>query len=130
MQRRNPLIEHFGKFNGRFTAFYYNPCLSGQLFHAFATSLMFRYIPIVFHCHRPPGSFGQQHQVIDVLGVHAEHIFVGVEVKQIHAAVVFLELLDHAPDKPLPILAAADQSQPSEFLCPESVTDFSRREIA
>ena len=61
------------------------------------------------------------------MGVHAEHIFVGVEVKQIHAAVVFLELLDHAPDKPLPILAAADQSQPSEFLCPESVTDFQQK---
>lgn len=77
-----------------------------------------------------PDHFGQQHQIVDVLGVHAEHIFVGVEVKQIHAAVIFLELLDHAPDKPLPVLAAADQSQPSEFLCPESVTDFSRREIA
>ena len=38
--------------------------------------------------------FGQQHQIVDVLGVHAEHILVGVEVKQIHAAVIFLELLD------------------------------------
>ena len=48
-------------------------------------------------------------------------------MKQIHAAVIFLELLDHAPDKPLPVLAAADQSQPSEFLCPESVTDFQQK---
>ena len=50
LQRRKgiPSLSILEKFNGRFTAFYYNPCLSGQIFHAFATSLMFRYIPIVF----------------------------------------------------------------------------------
>ena len=29
-----------------------------------------------------PDHFGQQHQIVDVLGVHAEHILVGVKVKK------------------------------------------------
>ena len=44
-----------------------------------------------------PDHFGQHHQIVDVLGIDAEHILVGVEVKQIHAAVIFLKLPDHAP---------------------------------
>ena len=66
-------------------------------------------------------------QIVDVLGVHAEHIFVGVEVKQIHAAVIFLKLPDHAPDQPFPVSAAAGQSQPAEFFCPKPIADFQQK---
>ena len=74
-----------------------------------------------------PNHFGQHHQIIDVLGVHAEHILVGVEVKQILTTIVFFELPDHAPDQPFPVSAAAGQSQPAEFFCPESVTDLQQQ---
>ena len=48
-------------------------------------------------------------------------------MKQIHAAVIFLELLDHAPDQPLPVSAASSQSQPTEYFRPESIVDFQQK---
>ena len=74
-----------------------------------------------------PDHFGQHHQIVDVLGIHAEHILVRVEVKQTHTAVVFLELPYHAPDQPLPVSAASSQSQPTEFFRPESIVDFKQK---
>ena len=74
--------------------------------------------------------FAKHHQVVDVLGIDAEHILVGVKVKQILTTIAFLKLPDHAPDQPFPVSAAAGQSQPAEFFCPEPSLIFSRREIA
>ncbi len=74
-----------------------------------------------------PDHFGQHHQIVNVLGIHAEHILVRVEVKQTHTAVVFLELPYHAPDQPLPVSAASSQSQPTEFFRPESIVDFQQK---
>ena len=48
-------------------------------------------------------------------------------MKQIHAAVIFLKLPDHAPDQPLPVSAASSQSQPTEYFRPESIVDFQQK---
>ena len=61
------------------------------------------------------------------MGIDAEHILVGVKVKQILTTIAFLKLPDHAPDQPFPVSAAAGQSQPAEFFCPEPVTDLQQK---
>lgn len=48
-------------------------------------------------------------------------------MKQILTTIAFLKLPDHAPDQPFPVSAAAGQSQPAEFFCPEPVTDLQQK---
>ena len=43
-------------------------------------------------------------------------------MKQILTTIAFLKLPDHAPDQPFPVSAAAGQSQPAEFFCPEPMS--------
>ena len=63
-----------------------------------------------------PDHFGQHHQVIDVLGYTQNTSSSSQNWKQVLPAIVFLKLLDYAPDQPLqsPLLPV---SQSSEFLC-------------
>src|SRR5699024_5237075 len=74
-----------------------------------------------------PDHFGQHHQVVDVLGIDAEHILVGVKVKQILTTIVFLKLPDHAPDQTLPVSAPSIHAQPTEFFRPEYIVDFKQK---
>ena len=109
--------------------FTYSPGSSGQFFHAFAASLMPRYIPIVF-------SLSQAAWIILDSSIKSSMYWEYTQntssseskAKQIHAAVIFLKLLDHAPTScsQSPLLPVSPNRQNSSR---NLSLIFSRREI-